>query len=228
MIPVADPATALAWLTAEDDGWTGFDPTGWPATIWILHAMWESDRPTTRTHHEAHPGPHTMVRGVDLDERSTNTGIPLGFVTDPGPGWHRLSWRDLTGRLELSPESMMDAPPCHRWFPYRSWPASIQPPPEGSLDEVSLTALIRLLDGPPCYVYFAQFAQGLYRGRVRHIPTLLDQMSFSPNNIWPFDRNWFVLTDYDLMATKVSGSRELIEAIAADPDLETVHWPFSV
>ena len=39
-------------------------------------------------------------------------------------------------------------------------------------------------------------------------------------NIWPAAREWFVYTDWDGWGTKVSGPAELIERLAADPELE--------
>jgi hypothetical protein len=45
---------------------------------------------------------------------------------------------------------------------------------------------------------------------------------FTPNNIWPADRSWFIYTDSDLLATRISGSTELIAALRADDDLDTV------
>jgi hypothetical protein len=42
----------------------------------------------------------------------------------------------------------------------------------------------------------------------------------SPNLIWPENRAWFVVTEYDFDSTLVGGSRELIDAILDSPDLE--------
>ncbi len=47
----------------------------------------------------------------------------------------------------------------------------------------------------------------------------------TPSNFWPHDRTWFVWTDWDLWATKISGSPALIDAVRAEPDLETINWP---
>jgi hypothetical protein len=44
--------------------------------------------------------------------------------------------------------------------------------------------------------------------------------------VWPDDRPWLTFTDEDLWATKVSGSRELIERLMADDELETVALDF--
>ena len=44
----------------------------------------------------------------------------------------------------------------------------------------------------------------------------------SPNIWWPEDRAWCVATDIDLYDTYVGGSRECIEAILSNPDLEAL------
>ena len=48
----------------------------------------------------------------------------------------------------------------------------------------------------------------------------------APNNIWPDDKAWFTYTDYDLWATKVSGSQDLIARILEDDELEGVILDF--
>ena len=45
----------------------------------------------------------------------------------------------------------------------------------------------------------------------------------SPNLFWPADRSWCVGTEIDLDSTLVAGSTVLVEAVLADPELET--WP---
>jgi hypothetical protein len=65
----------------------------------------------------------------------------------------------------------------------------------------------------------------LWKGTLGTLPTLLTREDydyrFSPTNWWSADRTWFVLTDYDLQATKVSGPENLITKIRNDPFLET-------
>lgn len=48
--------------------------------------------------------------------------------------------------------------------------------------------------------------------------------AFSPTNFSPVDRDWFVWTDYELEATKVSGDPALVSALQAEPRLECVAW----
>jgi hypothetical protein len=44
----------------------------------------------------------------------------------------------------------------------------------------------------------------------------------TPSNFWPSDHSWFVYTDYDLWATRVSGSQALIDALTEDGELDTI------
>ena len=53
-------------------------------------------------------------------------------------------------------------------------------------------------------------------------------MRSTPSNLWPTDKSWFVYTDWDLMATKVSGPAELVAAIEADDELESLRWEPSI
>jgi hypothetical protein len=44
----------------------------------------------------------------------------------------------------------------------------------------------------------------------------------SPDYWWPPDRSWLVYTDYDCTTTVVAGAAQLVEALEADPEMETV------
>ena len=58
------------------------------------------------------------------------------------------------------------------------------------------------------------------RSSTRHTPT--------PDNIWPVDRSWLLTTDWDLWGTRIAGPPDVIAAIEADPELETVHYPHDI
>ncbi|MTD13458.1 hypothetical protein GIS00_05800 [Nakamurella sp. YIM 132087] len=111
-------------------------------------------------------------------------------------------------------------------------------PPEGSLDEMSWIELLGVLaaqgyDRGGCYAFFGQLAAPfgedleVWRGDTASLPSIMDdgRHNFTPSNFWAVDRSWFVLTDNDLMATKVSGSHELIETLTRS-DLECIAWPW--
>jgi hypothetical protein len=110
---------------------------------------------------------------------------------------------------------------------------------------VSLDVLLHALvahsaDGgdTPCFAFYAPLATGdfdhpaLLSGPLRAIrglvhrenPVLLHDFRSTPSNFWPHDRSWFAWTDWDLWGTKISGSRGLIDAVRAEPELETVTW----
>lgn len=249
---VPDPGRAFSWLVAEggqDESVTGYDRSGWETSIWVLHAMWElpsqQDIPSVdevrqRRIREGKLAP-TVVGGINLDAVTVDTGIPLGFVDEPGDEWRRLPWAELSRRLGLPLGIGQDVPPCFRWFPFGSWPANVQPPPEGSLDGTSLRALLQVLveqsaaaGDTGCWAFYSPVAMGdfdrvaMFHGPLRAVPDLVDGRAATPatpSNFWPDDLSWFVYTDWDLLATKVSGSPQLIEALATCPDLETVVWP---
>ena len=67
----------------------------------------------------------------------------------------------------------------------------------------------------------------LFRGPLDAVMSFLDERKVlfwrdSPNIWWPEDRAWCVATDIDLFDTYVGGSRECIEAVLSNPDLEAL------
>ena len=247
----ADHDRELAWLLNQPgaDPVTGCDLAGWDESVWVLHAMYEDPRVGDAGTYDdlrmlrVATDERDMIGAISLDSVATATGIPLGMVSAPGPGWSRLAWVDYLSRSGRSLGDSHRVPPCFRWFPTSSFPLSIQPPPEGSLDLETFGALIDVVASleprgaeTQCYAFMADLPLGrdhadprrLWRGALGALPTLVDPhaegQQFTPTNWWPTDRSWFVMTDYDLMATKISGSGRLIESIRNDTFLETVAW----
>lgn len=114
-----------------------------------------------------------------------------------------------------------------------SWPVALLPPAEGSLDEESLQALITMLSRhtPPMALAHCDFYFGcpplrdgprMFTGHLHEVRSLAGNIGYTPNNMWPADRSWLVYTDYDLCATRVSGSATLIAALAAADNLDSV------
>ena len=247
---VDDPSGALRWLADRppEESVTGYDPLGWPGSTWVLHAMYENPALSAfGTHDDVHRqrresgvSAPVFVGDVDLDSIGTLTGTSLGFVIHPGHPWQRITWEqylarfpDFTGNREY--------PPGHRWFPPGSWPVAVQPPSEGSLDAESLDALVTALatqspDGPStrCFAFYGSLPAGdfdtvhLWEGQLDNVHELLRDnggpYGFSPTNLWSADHDWFVLTYYDLQASKVSGASPLIDALVSRPDLECISW----
>jgi hypothetical protein len=240
---------------------------GWGAAVWVLHAMYEKpDIDPGLSHHELHQQAialglrePTIVGGINLDESTTTTGQTLGFQKKPEPQWLRLTWSELgqrdgfefwavagrwpdlryTPRSDWADPATMPASAGPRIGPTTesSWPASILPPPRGSLDEESLLALIEVLaqhTAPAaladCGAYHGPVAfmgegAAVYAGRLDDVPALVASQhgtAFTPNNVWPADQSWLIYTDHDLEATRVSGSTEVIDALCADDRIETV------
>lgn len=246
-----EAAAQLEWLAAqpEDERTTGYSPAGWEAETWLLHSMYENpDLHGLGTHDDVRrraleDGEATpdIVGGINLDEVTTSTGTPLGFRTKPGPPWERLTWSSYLSRFpEFGPNRTY--PPCFQWFPAGSWPAAVEPPPEGSLDENALHALIEILADAPslspelwCFAFYAELPASdfddvhIWQAPINEIPSLLSvyggEYEFTPTNLWSPDRSWFIWTDYDLQATRISGRRELVEMVEQHPTLETATWP---
>lgn len=247
----------VLWLAERDPGSiTGFDiERGAPGSLWILNAMYEQETPAGgETHDERHRRmldsgevePWRVGDWVETDTPGlTVPGGGLGWEGDPGSGWRRLRWRELSDRVG-DPVVPMHMKPEHRYPSYhvfpsvkrnRSWPTSIQPPTEGSLDRESFRALMEVLrrfTGAETEAFahwhhcvasdFKVFE--VYRGRLCDAEELelLDYQG-SPANLWPLDRSWLVYTDWDLWGTKVSGPPELLSMIEADDFIETIRLP---
>jgi len=246
---VMDPSGAMEWLAGRpaQEALTGYEMPGWPASAWVLHAMYENpDLRGLGTHDDVHRRrvefgavAPLIIGDVNMDEIATVSGTPLGFVVSPGQPWLRLRWEDYLSRFP-DVAAARAFPPSDSWFPAGSWPLAVEPPPEGSLDEESLAALADVLgarspDGArtPVLAFFGSLPAGgdfdaihLWAGPLGEVMSLLEDHGgpyrFSPTNIWPVDRTWFVWTDYDLPATRVSGDPALIAALVSNPHLECI------
>lgn len=243
-VPEHETHEALAWLFEQRSKFevgTGFDPDGWEDSIWVLHSMYEhEDTAISLTYDEAGrllragkpANPHPIKARMN---ELLSTGVGLGMASNPGPGWHRVLWTEFAERHGIPL-------PVYRGVPIApsprsgSWPVSIQPPCEGSMDEDTLRELLAALaraesagGATRCWSFFASIpardweCPTLFHTRLDQIPELPRAASqdFAPHNVWPDDRSWFVYTDYDLSATRVSGSARLIGALEENAELET-------
>ncbi|MGW1200287.1 hypothetical protein ACWD4B_31270 [Streptomyces sp. NPDC002536] len=152
------PASEANWPAelCQDDGLTGYPPSGMPDAAWVLHAMYEHEQlPTSVSHHQAHQ--FRLADGtVELDaigsidlEVGIVTGGELGRAEHPGPGWRRLRWAELAHRTG-EPVVAQGLLPSYRSAPDGrledgSWPVSLHLPAEGSLDRPSWNRLTDLL-----------------------------------------------------------------------------------
>ncbi|NMO93215.1 hypothetical protein [Actinomycetospora sp. TBRC 11914] len=231
---IADP-DEVDWLRElEPAASISFMPHAWPAETWVLHGIWEDPE-------------HGPADSLDPELRE-RTGLFCSEVTgfaSPPPGWRRVRWHELADRLGVpmcGSSRGKPVPPCHHWFPYSSWPATMIQPNEGSLDAPTGNRLISVLaevtEGgldAPCIAYysgagwpFGEWSQLTLSGP---LVSVLDAARFStrdtvtPDNIWPIDRNWLLTTDYDLWGTRIAGSPEVVHAVETDPKLESVRHP---
>ncbi|MGG8410452.1 hypothetical protein ACM614_29805 [Streptomyces sp. 12297] len=231
----ASPPSALSWpLTsssacdwlrelADDDGLTGFMPPPMSDAAWVLNTMYEHEQgPADMSYDEYQRAqvaagsiePH-LIGGVDFNTVGTTTGGGLGRAEHPGPGWRRLRWAELARRTgePLVPQGLL---PSYRCFPSAqkagSWPLSISPPTEGSLDRDTWNRLIESLTahgpaGPDagCLAYYNPMALGasdfenlhVQAGRLGGAKALYDNSvaDFSPSNLWARERTWVLCTD---------------------------------
>ncbi|MEV5510125.1 hypothetical protein [Streptomyces orinoci] len=248
-------STETEWLVelCKDEGTTGFPPPGMPDAAWVLNAMYEHQQgPGLVSHHEVRQAgladgsiEPDSFHGIDL-EVGTVTGGRLGRAEHPGPGWRRLRWAELARRTG-DPVVKEGYWPSRRSVPDgrmedRSWPVSIVPPTEGSLDRETWNRLIEILQeyspaGPDtrCLAYYNPLMMGdfdnlhVLSGRLGDARALydMDEPDFSPSNLWPEDRSWIVYTDYDLWGTKVVGPTALLDTLVGDTEIEAVRLPWA-
>jgi hypothetical protein len=114
------------------------------------------------------------------------------------------------------------------------WPRYVSGPVEGILEEREAAALISILSAfsssSNCYFRFAEMPYIgtdkplLYSGELEHLQRFVKETrrKFTPEYWWPEDRSWCVCSDYDLTFTIVGGSKQLIDSILTNADLESI------
>jgi hypothetical protein len=127
-------------------------------------------------------------------------------------------------------------------LPRRGDPSSIWGPSEGKIPrdiaEQIISVLGPLTGGQRCYFYWAHWPPGLpvsdeaasqhvWRGELTDALAFADldndRLESRPAEFWwPEDRSWCVCADWDLTFTIVGGTRAAIDALLADPVLETI------
>ncbi|QFG25807.1 hypothetical protein [Actinomadura sp. WMMB 499] len=176
---------------------------------------------------------------------SVVTGTALGRTGHPGRGWRRLRWRELArGSGEPAvPDGRLPGSRCLRQaHPAGSWSAAIRPPAEGCLDREGWQRLIGVLlrcvpsgADTRCLAYYCPLVTNEWEedtvlvGRLGDADALYDHPSMQscPSNLWPEDRSWIVYCDWDLWGTKFAGPSALVDAVLADPELESLRLPWT-
>lgn len=119
---------------------TGYDVLGqWETSTRVLHPMYENpEAPEELSHADLRSGAiragkmqPALIGGVDLDERTTTTGVTLGRSDAPGPPWRRLRWSELAAREDqplalgeigsLYDHADVTGSPSNIWPEDRSW-----------------------------------------------------------------------------------------------------------
>lgn len=234
-----DAAAALQWTGLSlEEVFAGVPPREFAECVRILHAMYETpgtpemtwDDLAKRTAAPSDGPVDSILRGA------VAPGIPLGIVQQPANS-ARLRWRELLARYAVVlDETQVDLSGSLRTGVGASFPAAIQPPPEGSLDASSLTALVPILakwTAPgACYFYFCMLATEaleplVMKGELAEVIGLSHSgaVAGTPQNWWPTDRSWLVYTDWDLNTTMIGGPAGLISAVRAEPALECASCP---
>jgi hypothetical protein len=153
----------------------------------------------------------------------------------PHKRWAELAEEaGATYRVELQWDSLKPALPI---LPGggRGWAVS-----EGSLELITaqllLAALSGVTDDQPAFFLYGLGAiirvrrRLLFRAGVRDLAEVKRTASErdrgrsmpGPELIWPEDRGWVVLTDYDLVSTYLACGNEAFERVSAEPDLEVL------
>jgi hypothetical protein len=151
-----------------------------------------------------------------------------------------LSWREMAVRLGVPfHESVLD----QLILPYQETEQSEFGLRCGYLESKTMAALLTALQpstgSAPVFFYYGLSAQIrnpdhqplMWRGTLTDIWHVQHEangilgepiLPYSPEWMWPENRSWFVLTDFDLPSTYVAASADVAQAILQQADLEVV------
>ncbi|MCP3973627.1 MAG: hypothetical protein GY720_03960 [bacterium] len=236
-----DGTSELGWLRkgSTKEVWTtGVQAIGFASRVRILHSMWEhpsgaEGAPSYDQVEKASPSEESDEAIRKILEGAVATGVGLGPDFKPN-GWDRLPWRTLAERWRVALD-LGHVDPLASFSDHLrdgSWPVSIHPPTEGSLDWDSLEHLVAVVrrhtSSPKLYRMSTwqiwlddPFPNAIWHGTPDELLSAYEEYG-SGANWWPEDHSWLVYTDYDLTTTIVQGSDGLISELTNDPYLETV------
>ena len=153
---------------------------------------------------------------------------------DKGEG-PRIKWKELAAFFGVPFASEI----CHEWFRVRlsdpaCWSRFFCGPDEGNLDCEELSEVLSLLrpftGKQECFLRFAGISLVTKDGPILFVGVLDEVVNFleeneyrfSPEYLWPSDRNWCLCTDYDLTFTVVGGPQKLISSVLGSSTLEAL------
>ncbi|MET9428947.1 hypothetical protein [Streptomyces sp. NPDC003036] len=201
LVPDDDPLDGMRVRLEQDEALLGYEPQeGFADRCWVLHTIHE------------------------------------GVV--------RLRWNAVLARAGRRLEDW-EYTPSWRVFDGIGLADDADGPSGGEIDRECLVRLVGLLarhspDGLAAECYWAQAAiheagrpVTVWRGRLGEAPAFHDTAcseegsaaAHFPAQWWPLDRSWYVLTDWDLSATEVFGSPDLVAALLVDDELDAVRHP---
>jgi len=216
-------ADDIAWLESvgESNYGGGWEPRAgmFEDNIWVLHPMYENITPRLRG---GTPGERVWWselwrrNGLTLGEGMT---LPPGIMWIVGPdGGNQRDGPFAKEKLFLPEEDSMDAETVEALLPRL-------PGGTGTVhaiwDILGAALIPRVFEENGGYERIGVHAS---IAEIIELTSLFVGGLRTPNNFWPEDRSWMVLTHHDLWATQVFGSTELIASLEEAPNLEVLRW----
>ena len=152
-----------------------------------------------------------------------------------------VRWRDLAEQFGLVFHPEINEESFSRYFKRTigGWPRYLFGPDEVVIEEADCRPLVETLapftGSQTCYFRFDLIVTDDYESDLVFDGTLedifevqkIEAVHGSPTNWWPEDRSWFVHTDYDLTFTLVGGTREIVDSLLSNPELESIEVKLS-
>jgi len=215
-------ADDVAWLDSLGEsrmgGWTP-RAGAFQDDIWVLHPMYENLTPRVRG---GTPGDRVRWsevwrrNGLKLGQGMT---FPPGIMWIVGPtGGNQRDGPFAKEKLILPEEDTMDAETVAALLPRLPGGTGMV---HAIWDDLAAARIPRVFEENGGFERIGVHAS---IADIIEVTSLFGQGLHTPSNFWPEDRSWLVLTEYDLWATQVFGSTELIASLEQAPDLETLRW----
>lgn len=214
-----DASVAAWWL--EQVGWDRpgvgmFVPPGFEAYGVVLHPFWTEDERTTWTR---------VAAAWDLEDRRDLFRQPKWMEEVAGSSG--AAWRSVPGAPGI-PQEELDRGTAALLLPHLL-AATTTPGDVLVARWVGFGGELLRERFAPCAVLPTEGRQHvLLRGPLKGVMTGVGRAPWSAERDvvhgiwWPADRAWFVHTEVDGHTTEVAGSRQLLDAMLADPGLDVV------
>jgi len=168
-----------------------------------------------------------------LDKLLSESTVSSIGVPKHGFTGKRIRWKELAEQYGLKFHPGITNYTFTRRFAPGGRPRFLLGPDEGSLDEKTCKELIQALNpftgNQLCFFGYdviatRKFEELLYTGLLSDIlqTFALETVHGSPSYWWPKDHNWCLHTNWDMEFTLLGGSKELIDSILANEELEAL------